>query len=255
MKKFIDNLVGVVVLVLVAYLVAKNLFNINIKNPFTGKSEVPKSVVEENIPNMVDDIGYKYMHDEPVPYTWKMTHHPDRERHQDVVDVDLIYTGDFGSITYRQTQTYQYYKDNDIWMDEDREEVFIQDVQWDYDSIYAEINNKTFVSRLEDSKWGDDYESSITFSDLDMDSRTVTVTYSIDDLDYGDLSFIRDVNTLERLESISGSKVGSIEYIEDKGYFEVTVYASCRLEYNGGSNALNIGFTLRPTEFSFFPSW
>ena len=29
MKKFIDNLVGVVVLVLVAYLVAKNLFNIN----------------------------------------------------------------------------------------------------------------------------------------------------------------------------------------------------------------------------------
>ena len=23
-----------------------------------------------------------------------------------------------------------------------------------------EINNKTFVSRLEDSKWGDDYESS-----------------------------------------------------------------------------------------------
>ena len=140
-------------------------------------------------------------------------------------------------------------------MDEDREEVFIQDVQWDYDSIYAEINNKTFVSRLEDSKWGDDYESSITFSDLDMDSRTVTVTYRIDDLDYGDLSFIRDVNTLERLESISGSKVGSIEYIEDKGYFEVTVYASCRLQYNGGNNALNIGFTLRPTEFSFFPSW
>lgn len=42
MKKFIDNLVGVVVLVLVAYLVAKNLFNINIKNPFTGKSEVPE---------------------------------------------------------------------------------------------------------------------------------------------------------------------------------------------------------------------
>ena len=90
MKKFIDNLVGVVVLVLVAYLVAKNLFNINIKNPFTGKSEVPESVVEENIPNMVDDIGYKYMHDEPVPYTWKMTHHPDRERHQDVVDVTEI---------------------------------------------------------------------------------------------------------------------------------------------------------------------
>ena len=71
MKKFIDNLVGVVVLVLVAYLVAKNLFNINIKNPFTGKSEVPESVVEENIPNMVDDIGYKYMRDEPVPYTWR----------------------------------------------------------------------------------------------------------------------------------------------------------------------------------------
>lgn len=29
MKKFIDNLVGVVVLVLVAYLVAKNLFRMN----------------------------------------------------------------------------------------------------------------------------------------------------------------------------------------------------------------------------------
>ena len=255
MKRGINILVGAVVLVLALCFAVKSLFNINIKNPFTGKTEVPESVVAENIPNMVDDIGYKYMHDEPVPYTWKMTHHPDRERHQDVVDVDLIYTGDFGSITYRQTQTYQYYKDNDIWMDEDREEVFIQDVQWDYDSIYAEINNKTFVSRREDSKWGDDYESSITFSDLDLESRTVTVTYRIDDLDYGDLSFIRDVNTLERLESISGSKVGSIEYIEERGYFEVTVYASCRLQYNGGNNALNIGFTLRPTEFSFFPSW
>ena len=251
MKKFIDNLVGVVVLVLVAYLVAKNLFNINIKNPFTGKSEVPESVVEENIPNMVDDIGYKYMHDEPVPYTWKMTHHPDRERHQDVVDVDLIYTGDFGSITYRQTQTYQYYKDNDIWMDEDREEVFIQDVQWDYDSIYAEINNKTFVSRT-GSNGEIDYEVSITFSDLDMESRTVTVTYRIDDLDYGDLSFvIEDVDTGEYLENISGSKVGSIEYIEDNGCFKVTVAATGGLKLEVISyRTINVGFTLRPTEFS-----
>ncbi len=251
MKKFIDNLVGVVVLVLVAYLVAKNLFNINIKNPFTGKSEVPESVVEENIPNMVDDIGYKYMHDEPVPYTWKMTHHPDRERHQDVVDVDLIYTGDFGSITYRQTQTYQYYKDNDIWMDEDREEVFIQDVQWDYDSIYAEINNKTFVSRT-GSNGEIDYEVSITFSDLDMESRTVTVTYRIDDLNYGDLSFvIEDVDTGEYLENISGSKVGSIEYIEDNGCFKVTVAATGGLKLEVISyRTINVGFTLRPTEFS-----
>ena len=251
MKKFIDNLVGVVVLVLVAYLVAKNLFNINIKNPFTGKSEVPESVVEENIPNMVDDIGYKYMHDEPVPYTWKMTHHPDRERHQDVVDVDLIYTGDFGSITYRQTQTYQYYKDNDIWMDEDREEVFIQDVQWDYDSIYAEINNKTFVSRT-GSNGEIDYEVSIMFSDLDLESRTVTVTYRIDDLNYGDLSFvIEDVDTGEYLENISGSKVGSIEYIEDNGCFKVTVAATGGLELEVISyRTINVGFTLRPTELS-----
>ena len=251
MKKFIDNLVGVVVLVLVAYLVAKNLFNINIKNPFTGKSEVPESVVEENIPNMVDDIGYKYMRDEPVPYTWKMTHHPDRERHQDVVDVDLIYTGDFGSITYRQTQTYQYYKDNDIWMDEDRGEVFIQDVQWDYDSIYAEINNKTFVSRT-GSNGEIDYEVSITFSDLDMESRTVTVTYRIDDLNYGDLSFvIEDVDTGEYLENISGSKVGSIEYIEDNGCFKVTVAATGGLKLEVISyRTINVGFTLRPTEFS-----
>ena len=251
MKKFIDNLVGVAVLVLVAYLVATNLFNINIKNPFTGKSEVPESVVEENIPNMVDDIGYKYMHDEPVPYTWKMTHHPDRERHQDVVDVDLIYTGDFGSITYRQTQTYQYYKDNDIWMDEDRGEVFIQNVQWDYDSIYAEINNKTFVSRT-GSNGEIDYEVSITFSDLDLESRTVTVTYRIDDLNYGDLSFvIEDVDTGEYLENISGSKVGSIEYIEDNGCFKVTVAATGGLELEVISyRTINVGFTLRPTELS-----
>ena len=89
MKRGINILVGAVVLVLVLCFAVKSLFNINIKNPFTGKSEVPESVVEENIPNMVDDIGYKYMHDEPVPYTWKMTHHPNRERHQDVVDVDF----------------------------------------------------------------------------------------------------------------------------------------------------------------------
>ena len=251
MKRGINILVGAVVLILALCFAVKSLLNINITNPFTGKSEVPESVVAENIPNMVDDIGYKYMHDEPVPYTWKMTHHPDRERHQDVVDVDLIYTGDFGSITYRQTQTYQYYKDNDIWMDEDRGEVFIQDVQWDYDSIYAEINNKTFVSRT-GSNGEIDYEVSITFSDLDMESRTVTVTYRIDDLNYGDLSFvIEDVDTGEYLENISGSKVGSIEYIEDNGCFKVTVAATGGLKLEVISyRTINVGFTLRPTEFS-----
>ena len=60
MKRGINILVGAVVLVLVLCFAVKSLFNINIKNPFTGKSEVPESVVEENIPNMVDDIGLPY---------------------------------------------------------------------------------------------------------------------------------------------------------------------------------------------------
>ena len=50
MKRGINILVGAVVLVLVLCFAVKSLFNINIKNPFTGKSEVPESVVEENIP-------------------------------------------------------------------------------------------------------------------------------------------------------------------------------------------------------------
>lgn len=124
-------------------------------------------------------------------------------------------------------------------------------MQWDYDSIYAEINNKTFVSRT-GSNGEIDYEVSITFSDLDMESRTVTVTYRIDDLNYGDLSFvIEDVDTGEYLENISGSKVGSIEYIEDNGCFKVTVAATGGLKLEVISyRTINVGFTLRPTEFS-----
>ena len=165
MKKIIENLIGLAVLVLAVYFVAKNLFNINIKNPFAGKSEVPESVVEEMIADTVEELNY----DDNVDYTWEITHTPNHELHQDTLDLTLVFGNESGSVTYQKVQTYQYYKENDIWEVCEYGDADITDMQWNLEEM---IDGKTFH---EDDSYG---SFTVTFSDLDMQTQTVTAAYS-----------------------------------------------------------------------------
>ena len=115
MKKHGGTIVFVVVLIVVGFFSFKDELHIDIKNPFAGKSEVPDSVVEEMLAETTDSIVSGVHGAKEATYTWEAKHTPDRERHQDTVELTLIYSGENGSITFKKVQTYQYYKENDIW--------------------------------------------------------------------------------------------------------------------------------------------
>ena len=130
MKKLIENLFGLVVLVVVAYYVVTGVFNINIKNPFAGKSEVPDSMVEEMLAETTDSIAGSVHGAREATYTWEAKHTPNRERHQDTVELTLVYSSEAGSITFKRAQIYQYYKENDIWSVCESGDWEVTDKQW-----------------------------------------------------------------------------------------------------------------------------
>lgn len=171
MKKLIENLVGVVVLVVVAYYVVTGVFNINIKNPFAGKSEVPDSMVEEMLAETTDSIAGSVHGAREATYTWEAKHTPNRERHQDTVELTLVYSSETGSITFKRAQIYQYYKENDIWSVCELGDWEITDKQWNLKEV---LDGKTYTDTRDD---GSTY-CTVTFSDLDLSAMTVTATYS-----------------------------------------------------------------------------
>lgn len=88
MKKHGGAIVFVVLLMVVGFFFFKDELHIDIKNPFAGKSEVPDSVVEEMAAETTDSIGYSA---DEATYTWEAKHTPDREQHQDTVELTLVY--------------------------------------------------------------------------------------------------------------------------------------------------------------------
>ena len=139
MKKHGGTIVFVVVLIVVGFFSFKDELHIDIKNPFAGKSEVPDSVVEEMLAETTDSIGYSA---DEATYTWEAKHTPDRERHQDTVELTLVYSGEYGSATVKRTQTYQYYKENDIWSACESSDFEVMDVQWDLKKL---LDGKTYA--------------------------------------------------------------------------------------------------------------
>lgn len=170
MKKLIENLVGVVVLVVVAYYVVTGVFNINIKNPFAGKSEVPDSMVEEMLAETTDSIAGSVYGAREATYTWEAKHTPNRERHQDTVELTLVYSSETGLITFKRAQIYQYYKENDIWSVCESGGWEITDRQWNLKEL---LDGKMYTDTYDS---GESY--TVTLSDLDLSAMTVTATYS-----------------------------------------------------------------------------
>lgn len=211
MKKLIENLVGVVVLVVVAYYVVTGVFNINIKNPFAGKSELPESMVEDLVAEAAEALGYN-----ENEYTWKVKHSHNRDRHQDTVEVTLFCSNENGSLTYNRIQTYQYYKENDVWEKRGDWDGEIKDKRYNLKEL---IDGKTF-SETDES--GDSY--TVTLSNLDMAAQTVTATYRYRYTSkvrrQGETYFEYYIKNLDgnRVDELSGTIECNIDGNENIGY-------------------------------------
>ena len=203
MKKHGGAIVFVVLLMVVGFFFFKDELHIDIKNPFAGKSEVPDSVVEEMAAETTDSIGYSA---DEATYTWEAKHTPDREQHQDTVELTLVYSGEYGSATVKRTQTYQYYKENDIWSACESGDFEVMDVQWDLKKL---LDGKTYADTYDN---GGGY--TVTLSDLDLSAMTVTATYS-----YTPPRSERDQYHYngERADKLSGTVKCHIEEIEKYG--------------------------------------
>ena len=211
MKKLIENLFGVVVLVVVAYYVVTGVFNINIKNPFAGKSELPESMVEDLVAEAAEALGYN-----ENEYTWEVKHSPNRDRHQDTVEVTLFCSNENGSLTYNRIQTYQYYKENDVWEKRGDWDGEVKDKRYNLKEL---IDGKTF-SETDES--GDSY--TVTLSNLDMAAQTVTATYRYRYTSqvqwYGERCYEHYIVNLDgnRVDELSGTVTCNIEGDENNGF-------------------------------------
>ena len=218
MKKHGGTIVFVVVLIVVGFFVCKDVFNIDIKNPFAGKSEVPDSVVEEMLAETTDSIGYSA---DEAAYTWEAKHTPDREQHQDTVELTLVYSGEYGSITFKRAQTYQYYKENDIWDVCESGDYEVTDIQWDLKKLLdGKTYTKTYTEPCADMYNGASY--TVTLSDLDLSAMTVTATYSYTPPEpkqhkYGcEMYCVKNLKG-ERVDRLSGTVKCHIEEVEEYG--------------------------------------
>ena len=208
MKKHGGTIVIVVLLMVVGFFFFKDELHIDIKNPFAGKSEVPDSVVEELLAETTDYLGYST---DEATYTWEAKHTPDREQHQDTVELTLVYSGEYGSATVKMTQTYQYYKENDIWSACGSSDFEVMDVQWDLKKL---LDGKTYADTYDN---GTSY--TVTLSDLDLSEMTITATYSYtpprserDQYHYNNY-YVKNLNG-ERVDRLSGTVKCHIEEIE-----------------------------------------
>lgn len=222
MKKLIENLFGVVVLVVVAYYVVTSVFNINIKNPFAGKSELPESMVEDLVAEAAEALGYN-----ESEYTWEVKHSPNRDRHQDTVEVTLFCSNENGSLTYNRIQTYQYYKENDVWEKRGDWDGEIKDKRYNLKEL---IDGKTF-SETDES--GDSY--TVTLSNLDMAAQTVTATYRYRYTSkvrwYGEKCYEYYIVNLDgnRVDELSGTIECNIDGNENIGYSIEKVVGNLRV--------------------------
>lgn len=85
-------------------------------------------------------------------------------------ELTLFYSGESGSVTFKRAQTYQYYKENDIWDVCESGDLETTDIQWNLKEL---LDGKTYTGTYDD---GSGY--TVTLSDLDLNAMTVTATYS-----------------------------------------------------------------------------
>ena len=92
-------------------------------------------------------------------------------------ELTLVYSGEYGAATVKRTQTYQYYKENDIWDVCESGDLETKDIQWDLKKLLdGKTYTKTYTEPCADVNNGASY--TVTLSDLDLSAMTVAATYS-----------------------------------------------------------------------------
>ena len=101
----------------------------------------------------------------PLPENFYEVHRRWRNK-----ELTLFYSGEYGAATVKRTQTYQYYKENDIWDVCESGDLETKYIQWDLKKL---LDGKTYACTYDDG-----LSYTVTLSDLDLSAMTVTVTYS-----------------------------------------------------------------------------
>lgn len=108
----------------------------------------------------------------PLPENFYEVHRRWRNK-----ELTLFYSGKYGSITFKRAQTYQYYKENDIWDVCESGDYEVTDIQWDLKKLLdGKTYTKTYTKPCADVNNGASY--TVTLSDLDLSAMTVAATYS-----------------------------------------------------------------------------
>ena len=63
------------------------------------------------------------------------------------MELTLVYSGKYGSITFKRAQTYQYYKENDTWSACGSGDYEVVDVQWNLEKL---LDGKTYTGTYDD---------------------------------------------------------------------------------------------------------
>ena len=145
----------------------------------------------------------------PLPENFYEVHRRWRNK-----ELTLFYSGEYGAATVKRTQTYQYYKENDIWDVCESGDWEVMDVQWDLKKL---LDGKTYACTYDD---GSSY--TVTLSDLDLNAMTVTATYSYtlpkserDQYHYNNY-YVKNLNG-EQVDRLSGTVKCHIEELERYG--------------------------------------
>ena len=145
----------------------------------------------------------------PLPENFYEVHRRWRNK-----ELTLFYSGEYGAATVKRTQTYQYYKENDIWDVCESGDLETKYIQWDLKKL---LDGKTYACTYDD---GSSY--TVTLSDLDLSAMTVTATYSYtpskserDQYHYNNY-YVKNLNG-EQVDRLSGTVKCHIEELEIYG--------------------------------------
>ena len=108
----------------------------------------------------------------PLPENFYEVHRRWRNK-----ELTLFYSGEYGTATVKRTQTYQYYKENDIWDVCESGDLETTDIQWDLKKL---LDGKTYTKTYTEpcADWNNGASYTVTLSDLNLNAMTVTATYS-----------------------------------------------------------------------------
>ena len=152
----------------------------------------------------------------PLPENFYEVHRRWRNK-----ELTLFYSGEYGAATVKRTQTYQYYKENDIWDVCESGDLETKDIQWDLKKLLdGKTYTKTYTEPCADVNNGASY--TVTLSDLDLSAMTVAATYSYtppkserDQYHYNNY-YVKNLKG-ERGDRLSGTVKCHIEEVEEYG--------------------------------------